>query len=711
MALANTAWILASRKKRVLAIDWDLEAPGLHRYFAPFLVDRYLTATKGVIEFVRAFAIRSATPPSDEPLKPDWFAPIADIVDYAVSARWNYFAPGTLDLIAAGQQDSSYATRVNSFDWDDFYEKRGGGVFLEKTKELMRSQYDYILIDSRTGVSDTSGICTVHLPDAVVVCFTLNNQSIEGASSVAQSIAAQRTDELGKSRIPIFPVPMRTDTFEKKKLDKRRACGREKFKAFLDRLPSDYWKDVEVPYWGYYGYEEVLATFGDEPNTASNSMLSSFENLTRHLTNGDVTSLAPPPPEERQSVLRFFEDGPPRVDETSTVVVVSAPASKLWLSDYYLSSNALESADAALLRQLLEARANSDFVSTDAILSDPNRAAAFSTALSHSSAFLFCEGRFGWSPWQLRELAFAFAHQKQEAERGREFPIIPVVFPAASTTSYSWLEPNVVDLRRKIDDVDKLTGLTRRLGSGEIRSFPLGANPFKGALPYQEIDEPVFLGRDADLQALAALLPVNPIVFLRGASGVGKTSLVNAGLKPLLRRQSNPSWEIASFTPQTRPFSDLAAALVNLWSTETNETNRLLEVSNMSTALASGSVEWQSILQLAFRGSSTDQRLLIVVDQAELLLNPGLDSDRLPFLRLLGKFAEALPVTVLFLIRPEAEAPFESLMPAWTWAVQDGLVLQDMNAEAWMQIAGVRSRSRRRPGRRDAGSSGSRCGG
>lgn len=42
MALANVAWILASHGLRVLAIDWDLEAPGLHRYFHPFLDDEEL---------------------------------------------------------------------------------------------------------------------------------------------------------------------------------------------------------------------------------------------------------------------------------------------------------------------------------------------------------------------------------------------------------------------------------------------------------------------------------------------------------------------------------------------------------------------------------------------------------------------------------------------------------------------------------------------
>jgi MinD-like ATPase involved in chromosome partitioning or flagellar assembly len=46
MALANAAWVLASNGKRVLMIDWDLEAPGLHRYFHPFLTDKRLATTR-----------------------------------------------------------------------------------------------------------------------------------------------------------------------------------------------------------------------------------------------------------------------------------------------------------------------------------------------------------------------------------------------------------------------------------------------------------------------------------------------------------------------------------------------------------------------------------------------------------------------------------------------------------------------------------------
>src|SRR5215813_11326707 len=130
-----------------------------------------------------------------------------------LSLDWDFPRGGTLDLLPSGRQGASYSARINSFDWEEFYERRGGGVFLEAVKEKMRADYDYVLIDSRTGVSDTSGICTVQMPDAVVVCFTLNNQGIKGSAAVAHSIYEQRLRQ-GKE-IAIFPVPMRVEPFEK----------------------------------------------------------------------------------------------------------------------------------------------------------------------------------------------------------------------------------------------------------------------------------------------------------------------------------------------------------------------------------------------------------------------------------------------------------------------------------------------------------------
>ena len=54
MALANVAWILASNGHRVLVADWDLESPGLHRFFSPFL-DQTVPDAPGIIDMVRDY--------------------------------------------------------------------------------------------------------------------------------------------------------------------------------------------------------------------------------------------------------------------------------------------------------------------------------------------------------------------------------------------------------------------------------------------------------------------------------------------------------------------------------------------------------------------------------------------------------------------------------------------------------------------------------
>ena len=174
MTLANVAWILASNGKKVLAIDWDLEAPGLYRYFYPFLGDKDLTSSDGVINFVTDYKLKVMTPPAEGVEVPnDWYVEYANIKDYASTLQWDFTEGGRLDFVPAGRQDETYSTLVNLFNWQDFYERLGGKRFLNASKEKMREDYEYILIDSRTGVSDTSGICTVHMPDTLVCLLHL----------------------------------------------------------------------------------------------------------------------------------------------------------------------------------------------------------------------------------------------------------------------------------------------------------------------------------------------------------------------------------------------------------------------------------------------------------------------------------------------------------------------------------------------------------
>ena len=171
MSLANIAWILATNGLKVLAIDWDLEAPGLHRYFHPFLEDKELTSSTGLIDYFIDFATEAgmphekAEPAEDEPAAKPWYQRYKDLIGYASALDWDFEGEGRIDFVPAGKQGPAYAARVTTFDWTGFYSKLGGGVLLEALKKWMREEYDYVLIDSRTGISDTSGICTVQMPD------------------------------------------------------------------------------------------------------------------------------------------------------------------------------------------------------------------------------------------------------------------------------------------------------------------------------------------------------------------------------------------------------------------------------------------------------------------------------------------------------------------------------------------------------------------
>jgi hypothetical protein len=300
MALANIAWILASAGQRVLLVDWDLEAPGLHRYFHPFLVDPTLAATSGLMDMVWEFA--AATLDRDGDDSPGWHEPFADVLNHTVTVDHDFAGGGVIALLGAGRQDEAYWLKVNSFSWSTFYEKRGGDAFVAALRASMVDQYDYVLIDSRTGVSDTAGICTVQLPDVLVDCFTFGSQSMLGAVAVAESIRRERD-------LRIWPVPMRVEDAETAKLEVCRDLARVRFDHLLDGLDAEarsrYWGEVEVPYKTFYAYEETLATINDRP-TYDGTLLAAYERITGYLTAGTVTRLVPlPEPERRDLAARL----------------------------------------------------------------------------------------------------------------------------------------------------------------------------------------------------------------------------------------------------------------------------------------------------------------------------------------------------------------------------------------------------------------------
>ncbi len=330
MALAHVAWILASNGKRVLTLDWDLEAPGLHRYFAPFLSDVELTATPGVIDFAIEFADAAMTPSDDD--DPEWFLPYANILRFAIPLNSSFPNEGRLDFIPAGRQSSSYHSRVNSFNWQSFYERMGGGALLEAARERMQEEYDFVLIDSRTGVSDTAGICTVQMPDTLVLLFTGNNQSIRGAAAVAESVCEQAHRESESLRPKrVIPVLSRTDLNEKERLDFASSKAAKLFFDIgqrgtreiqqlyedagdaarvqnMDAIPRSLLERpameelLTIPYVPFYAYEELLAVFKEQP-WEDKTLLAAMQRLTKTISSESVSQLVPPEKEACEAAL------------------------------------------------------------------------------------------------------------------------------------------------------------------------------------------------------------------------------------------------------------------------------------------------------------------------------------------------------------------------------------------------------------------------
>jgi hypothetical protein len=218
MALANVAFLAAMSGKRVLVMDWDLEAPGLAYYFRTMLdapIARKLRDTPGLLDIVCEWNDAQKLAGNDIGR---YTAYVAKIQDGSQFSNYVNELPltgdpndaGVLHYIGAGgtkiaiSDSPAYEEALAKFSWANFFDTSRGGILLEALRSWSKAKYDYVLIDSRTGLADVAGICTMQMPDEVALCFVLNRQNIEGVARVARAIRARRGDE-----IKLYPVPMR----------------------------------------------------------------------------------------------------------------------------------------------------------------------------------------------------------------------------------------------------------------------------------------------------------------------------------------------------------------------------------------------------------------------------------------------------------------------------------------------------------------------
>lgn len=300
MALANAAVLLAKAGRRVLAIDFDLDAPGLHRYF-PASTSR---EGKGLIDLFVALraALLQAFPDegSYHPERDSDLNTCRAIVRSLLDSPEYFHASevNNLTIVFAGLFDDDYADRVHEFDWKEFYSEFSE-VF-DQLREELCARFDDVLLDSRTGITDLGGVTTVVLPDRLVVVFSPNEQSMHGAAAIArESFALQKAispkDE-PRPPLKILPLLSRVERSEVELRNHWIQRAADKFSSLFaelyDRHDIDFnrfFQELHVPYSTFYSFGERLAVLERE-DSGFGSIASAYERFVRLLVLDDLAA-------------------------------------------------------------------------------------------------------------------------------------------------------------------------------------------------------------------------------------------------------------------------------------------------------------------------------------------------------------------------------------------------------------------------------------
>ena len=277
MALANVAFRLAdSHALDVVIVDWDLEAPGLHEFFE--ISPAKLAESRGVLDYFIEW--REAAKRKD-PMPPDARAWLIPIEKTPRSPRH-----GSLRLLTAARVDQGYDARLSEFDWKEFYANASGALAVETLRKQLVEDADVVLIDSRTGLTDAGGICTIQLPDGVVLMTTPNRQSLQGIERIARSIAkAGSRDRAGRKRATAWLTVCRMPSAEDEPLaEEWIKLHSPQFKQMIDegvlgREEHPYGlATYSIPQRARWGFDEVLFTehAGASP---SDSLVASYKHL------------------------------------------------------------------------------------------------------------------------------------------------------------------------------------------------------------------------------------------------------------------------------------------------------------------------------------------------------------------------------------------------------------------------------------------------
>jgi len=279
-------------------------------------------------------------------------------------------------------------------------------------------------------------------------------------------------------------------------------------------------------------------------------------------------------------------------------------------------------------------------------------------AIDESTGFILLVGENGVGPWQEVEYYQAFDRHVKD----RNYPVILVLLQGAKSPGLHglglvhWIvaaDPASEDCLAKV--LNAALG-----GDGGRTELWRHTAPYRGLLAMRESDTDFFFGRNAETAEVIHSLATAPdrLALLIGNSGVGKSSIAQAGVLAAFARQAWPAggaadrdwplpfresrrWCVLKLRPGAEPLRALVEPFMRAWQLEAVDPRRAELLSSWSDRLLAGKVSLRDLIDATQARCREELRqteppkFLIYIDQGEELYTRADEVQR-------RRFSEAL---------------------------------------------------------------------
>jgi hypothetical protein len=307
--------------------------------------------------------------------------------------------------------------------------------------------------------------------------------------------------------------------------------------------------------------------------------------------------------------------------------------------DVFLSYSRADSAAAEVLRARLKEAGLDAFLDRYGLPAGQPWQPWLEEHLTSCSALIVLVGPLGFGEWQHREIQLGLDRQASVAKTGRAFPVIPVLLPGLANDAVpvgSFLGLNTwVDLRTGLDEPESFQRLLagaqgRAIDAAAAERLLVGLIPYRGLLPFRELDAGLFFGRERFVEELVQKVgqrTATSVVAVIGRSGSGKSSIVYAGLFSALRRERGVGgqavWQILDLRPRAEPLHQL----VNVFDppdAKPGSTKYREHLNEGAQRFRGGTITLAELVRDRLQNETGSTRLLLYVDQWEELYTQAL---------------------------------------------------------------------------------------